>query len=290
MRKGILLAGGTGSRLNPITQATNKHLLNVYDKPMFFYPLSTLMLAGIRDILIISSPRDIEFIKKFFKDGSELGMNISYEIQTKPEGIAQAFLIGEKFIGDNSVALILGDNIFHGNELTHQLKKISGDNSGAYIFAYPVGDPERYGVIEFSDNGEIVGIEEKPNSPKSKYAITGLYFYDKTVIEKAKKIKPSERGELEISSINEIYLKEGNLKLELMGRGMAWLDTGTFDSLHQASSYIRTLQLRQGFKIACPEEIAWRNKWINDEDICKIAHTKLKSGYGEYLLQLIGTK
>jgi len=286
MRKGILLAGGTGSRLSPITQAINKHLLNVYDKPMFFYPLSTLMLAGIRDVLIISSPRDIEFIKKFFNDGSELGMNISYEIQSRPEGIAQAFLIGEKFIGNNNVALVLGDNIFHGNELIHQLKKISGDNAGASIFAYPVGDPERYGIVEFSKNGKIVGIEEKPTSPKSKYAITGLYFYDKTVIEKAKQIKPSERGELEISSINEIYLKEGNLKLEIMGRGMAWLDTGTFDSLHQASSYIRTLQLRQGFKIACPEEIAWRNKWIDEEKLHHLAAPLSKSEYGDYLIKL----
>ena len=287
MRKGILLAGGTGKRLYPITQGTNKHLLSVYDKPMFFYPLSTLMLAGIKDVLIISTARDIESIKRFFKNGSELGMNISYMVQAKPEGIAQAFLIGEEFIGDDSVALILGDNIFHGNELTNQLRKISGDDSGAYIFAYPVGDPERYGIIELSNNGKVVGIEEKPVSPKSKYAITGLYFYDKTIIEKAKRLIPSERGELEISEINKIYLEEGNLKVELMGRGMAWLDTGTVDSLHQASSYIRTLQLRQGFKISCPEEIAWRNKWINNEELNKIASNKLKSGYGEYLLELI---
>ena len=285
-RKGIILAGGTGSRLFPITKGICKQLLPVYDKPMIFYPLSTLMLAGIKDILVITSPSDLKIFESFLEDGKHLGINISYEIQEKPEGIAQAFIIGEKFIGNSNVALILGDNIFYGEGISTLLRSANKRNEPS-IFAYRVGDPERYGVVEFSKDGRVIGIEEKPKKPKSKYAITGIYFYDNSVVEKSKKISPSARGELEISDINEIYLKDGNLCVEVFERGIAWLDTGTVDSLHEASSFIRTIEHRQGLKISCPEEIAWRNNWIENQQLKKLASGYLKSGYGTYLLSLL---
>ncbi len=285
-RKGIILAGGTGSRLFPITKGICKQLLPVYDKPMIFYPLSTLMLAGIKDILVITSPSDLKIFESFLEDGKHLGINISYEIQEKPEGIAQAFIIGEKFIGNSNVALILGDNIFYGEGISTLLRSANKRNEPS-IFAYRVGDPERYGVVEFSKDGRVIGIEEKPKKPKSKYAITGIYFYDNSVVEKSKKISPSARGELEISDINEIYLKDGNLCVEVFERGIAWLDTGTVDSLHEASSFIRTIEHRQGLKISCPEEIAWRNNWIDNQQLKKLASGYLKSGYGTYLLSLL---
>ena len=285
-RKGIILAGGTGSRLFPITKGICKQLLPVYDKPMIFYPLSTLMLAGIKDILVITSPSDLKIFESFLEDGKHLGINISYEIQEKPEGIAQAFIIGEKFIGNSNVALILGDNIFYGEGISTLLRSANKRNEPS-IFAYRVGDPERYGVVEFSKDGRVIGIEEKPKKPKSKYAITGIYFYDNSVVEKSKKISSSARGELEISDINEIYLKDGNLCVEVFERGIAWLDTGTVDSLHEASSFIRTIEHRQGLKISCPEEIAWRNNWIDNKQLKKLASGYLKSGYGTYLLSLL---
>ena len=285
-RKGIILAGGTGSRLFPMTKGICKQLLPVYDKPMIFYPLSTLMLAGIKDILVITTPSDLSIFESFLEDGKSLGINISYEIQEKPEGIAQAFIIGEKFIGNSNVALILGDNIFYGEGISTLLRSASIRNDPS-IFAYRVVDPERYGVVEFSKDGRVIGIEEKPKNPKSKYAITGIYFYDNSVVEKSKKISSSDRGELEISDINEIYLKEGNLCVEVFERGIAWLDTGTVDSLHEASSFIRTIEHRQGLKISCPEEIAWRNNWIDNQQLKKLASGYLKSGYGSYLLSLL---
>ncbi len=287
MRKGILLAGGSGSRLYPLTKSVNKHLLQVYDKPMFYYPLSTLMLADIRDILIITNKKDLNLFQSFFGNGTGLGIHIDYSIQDKPEGVAQSFLIGKDFIKDNSSALIFGDNIFHGNELINQLNNMTNTNSGAIALAYPVSDPERYGVVEFTADGQVIGIEEKPERPKSRYALTGLYFYDNTVLEKALKVERSTRGELEITDINNQYLNKGKLKVELMGRGMAWLDTGTCDSLYDASSYIKTLQQRQGFKIGCPEEIAWRKGWITDSELTALALPLLKSGYGKYLISLI---
>ena len=285
-RKGIILAGGTGSRLFPITKGICKQLLPVYDKPMIFYPLSTLMLAGIKDILVITTPSDLNIFESFLEDGKHLGINISYEIQEKPEGIAQAFIIGEKFIGNSNVALILGDNIFYGEGISTLLRSANKRNDPS-IFAYRVVDPERYGVVEFSKDGRVIGIEEKPKKPKSKYAITGIYFYDNSVVEKSKKISSSARGELEISDINEIYLKDGNLCVEVFERGIAWLDTGTVDSLHEASSFIRTIEHRQGLKISCPEEIAWRNNWIDNQQLKKLASGYLKSGYGTYLLSLL---
>lgn len=286
-RKGIILAGGNGSRLAPITHAISKQLVPIYDKPMIFYPLTTLMLAGIKDFLIISKPEDKYLFEKLFGDGQRLGISIEYEVQKSPDGIAQAFLIGEKFLGGASVVLILGDNLFHGNELTKQLKKANKNNPGATIFAYPVSDPERYGIIEFDNNGIAKNIEEKPGNPKSNYAITGIYFYDSSVVKKARKIKPSDRGELEITSINKLYLEEGILTVEKMSRGMAWLDTGTFDSLHEAGSYIKTLENRQGLKIGCPEEIAWRNGWISNSQLENIASQLIKNSYGKYLLKLL---
>ena len=285
-RKGIILAGGNGSRLYPITKASSKQLLPVYDKPMIYYSLAILMLAGIRKILIITTPQDQKKFKNLLGDGSELGIDLRYEYQEKPAGIGQAFLIAEKFINKSPVCLILGDNIFYGQGLRTLLKNINKSSSST-IFAYPVSDPERYGIVSFSKNREVIDIEEKPNNPKSNYAITGLYFYDSTVIEKSKKIKPSPRGELEISDINLLYLKENKLKVELFGRGIAWLDTGTIDSLHEASSFIKTLENRQGIKISCPEEIAWRNGWITDEKLVYLAQKLLKSGYGTYLLTLL---
>ena len=285
-RKGIILAGGTGSRLFPITKGISKQLIPVYDKPMIFYPLSTLMLAGIRDILVITTKEDLKIFTSFLGDGENYGIKISYEIQPKPEGIAQAFIIGEKFINTSPVALILGDNIFYGEGISSLLKSANKKKNSS-IFAYQVSDPERYGVVEFSKDGKVKGIQEKPKNPKSKFAITGIYFYDNSVVNKAKEISTSHRGELEISDINYIYLKEGNLSVEVFERGIAWLDTGTVDSLHEASSFIRTIEHRQGLKICCPEEIAWRNGWISNLKLEKLALNYLKSGYGSYLLSLI---
>ena len=285
-RKGIILAGGTGSRLFPITKGISKQLIPVYDKPMIFYPLSTLMLAGIKDILVITTKEDLKIFTSFLGNGDNYGVKISYEIQPKPEGIAQAFIIGEKFIGNSPVALILGDNIFYGEGISSLLKSANKKKISS-IFAYQVSDPERYGVVEFSKDGNVIGIQEKPKDPKSKFAITGIYFYDNSVVDKAKEISSSPRGELEISDINEIYLKEGNLSVEVFARGIAWLDTGTVDSLHEASSFIRTIEHRQGLKICCPEEIAWRNGWISNDKLKKLALDYLKSGYGNYLLSLL---
>ena len=286
-RKGIILAGGNGSRLYPITKATSKQLIPVYDKPMIYYPLSTLMLAGIKDILVITSPKNNENFRELLGNGSQFGITIKYKIQSKPEGIAQAFLISEDFIENSSVALILGDNIFHGDFFVNKLQKSYLLNEGASIFAYSVSDPERYGVVEFDSKGIAYNIEEKPKNPKSKFAITGLYFYDNTVIEKAKKISPSNRGELEITDLNKMYMKEGKLIVEKMNRGMTWLDTGTTDSLHEASSYIRSLEKRQGLKIGCPEEVAWRVGFIDDEQLYSISVNLTKSGYGKYLQTIL---
>lgn len=286
-RKGIILAGGSGSRLYPITKATSKQLIPVYDKPMIYYPLSTLMLTGIKDILIITTPHDRESFTKLLGNGFQFGINIRYEIQEKPEGIAQAFLIAEDFIDDSRVTLILGDNLFHGDSFVKRLQKNYLLNEGASIFAYSVVDPYRYGVVEFDSKGLAYNIEEKPKKPKSKFAITGLYFYDNSVVDKAKKIKPSNRGELEITDINKMYMQEGKLTVEKMNRGMTWLDTGTTDSLHEASSYIRLLEKRQGLKIGCPEEVAWRMGYINDEQLYSLSTNLIKSGYGEYLRSII---
>ena len=286
-RKGIILAGGSGSRLYPITKATSKQLIPVYDKPMIYYPLSTLMLAGIRDILIITTPHDNENFKELLGDGSQFGITIENKMQSKPEGIAQAFLIAEDFIENSTVTLILGDNLFHGDFLVNRLQKSYELNEGASIFAYSVVDPERYGVVEFDSKGIAYNIEEKPKHPKSKFAITGLYFYDNTVVEKAKKIKPSKRGELEITDLNKMYMNEGKLIVEKMNRGMTWLDTGTTDSLHEASSYIRSLEKRQGLKIGCPEEVAWRVGFIDDEQLYSISVNLTKSGYGKYLQTIL---
>ncbi len=283
-RKGIILAGGTGSRLAPLTYSVSKQLMPVYDKPMIYYPLSTLMLTGIREILIITRNRDLPLFKSLLGDGRNLGIKISYEIQQSPDGIAEAFLIGEEFLDNSKAALILGDNLFHGNDLINQLK-IANNNEGATLFAYPVSDPQRYGVVEFDKKGYALSIEEKPKKPKSNYAVTGLYFYDQTVVEKAKLISPSSRGELEITTLNEIYLREDNLKVEKFGRGIAWLDTGTFDSLQEAGAYIRTLENRQGLKIGCPEEVAWRNNWITNQTLKKLSG-QYSNSYGDYLMQI----
>ncbi len=285
-RKGIILAGGNGSRLYPITKACSKQLLPIYDKPMIFYSLATLMLAGIRKILIITTLEDQKKFKELLGDGSQIGIELKYEYQEKPEGIAQAFVIAEEFINNSPVCLILGDNIFYGQGLKTLLRNINRSTEST-IFAYRVSDPKRYGIVSFSENKEVLDIQEKPQYPKSNYAITGLYFYDSTVVDKSKKIKPSGRGEFEISDINLLYLKEKKLKVELFGRGIAWLDTGTIDSLHEASSFIKTLENRQGIKISCPEEIAWRNGWIDDEKLINSANKLIKSGYGNYLLSLL---
>jgi len=286
LRKGIILAGGTGSRLFPITNAVCKQLLPVYDKPMIYYPLSTLMLAGVRDILIITTPEDLENFKKLLGDGNNLGINLHYEIQDKPQGLAQAFLIGENFLDGSPSIMILGDNLFYGKGFANQLKAASLRKNST-IFAYPVSDPERYGIVDFDKDGKVKSIEEKPLEPKSKYAITGLYFYDESVVEKAKLVTPSDRGELEISDLNKFYLEEGTLNVELFNRGMAWLDTGTTDSLLDASSFIKTIESRQGLKISCPEEIAWRNGWISDEQLIALSQSLKKSGYGRYLINLL---
>ena len=288
-RKGIILAGGSGSRLAPLTTAVSKQLMPVYDKPMIYYPLSTLMLAGIRDVLIISTPTDQAAFQRLLGDGSAWGINLSYAIQPSPDGLAQAFLIGEDFLGGQPAALVLGDNLFHGHDLVPQLQASYGLTSGATVFAYPVRDPERYGVVEFAPDGQVLSIEEKPTTPRSRYAVTGLYFYDASVVERAHQVRPSPRGELEITDLNRLYLEDGQLRVELMGRGMAWLDTGTPDSLHEAASYIRTLEHRQGLKVGCPEEVAWRMGWIDASSLEALAAPLRKSGYGSSLLQVLET-
>ena len=285
--KGIILAGGSGTRLYPVTKAMSKQMVPIYDKPMIYYPMSVLMLAGIKDILIISTPRDIVNFKELFKDGSELGLNIEYAVQEKPNGLAEAFIIGEKFIGDDSVAMILGDNIFYGQSFSQTLKKASELNGGAYVFGYYVQNPKAFGVVEFDEDGKVISLEEKPEKPKSKYAVPGLYFYDNTVVEKAKKLKPSARGELEITDLNKLYMEEGTLKVQLLGRGMAWLDTGTHASMLQASNFVEAVQNTQGTYIACLEEIAYRQGWINAEKVIELAQPLLKTGYGKYLVDIV---
>ena len=285
--KGIILAGGSGTRLYPVTKAISKQVIPIYDKPMIYYPLSILMLAGIREILIISTARDILVFQELLGSGSEFGLFISYEIQESPKGLAEAFIIGEEFIGSDSVALILGDNLFYGHGFTGMLEKAVNNKSGATIFGYYVKNPKDFGVVEFDSDGKVVSLEEKPNNPKSNYAIPGIYFYDNSVIEKAKVVLPSERGELEITSINEMYLKENNLNVISLGRGMAWLDTGTFDGLLEASNFVKTIQTRQGIMIACLEEIAYNKGWIDDKQLLKLNKSLEKTSYGEYLLSLL---
>ncbi|MGL4849559.1 MAG: glucose-1-phosphate thymidylyltransferase RfbA [Clostridium sp.] len=285
--RGIILAGGSGTRLYPVTKAMSKQMVPIYDKPMIYYPMSVLMLAGIKDILIISTPRDIVNFKELFKDGSEFGLNIEYAVQEQPNGLAEAFIIGADFIGDDNVAMILGDNIFYGQNFSSHLLEVAKMEKGATVFGYYVQDPRAFGVVEFDKNGKVLSLEEKPEKPKSKYAVPGLYFYDNTVVEKAKNLKPSDRGELEITDLNRVYMEEGNLKVNLLGRGMAWLDTGTHESMLQASNFVEAVQNTQGTYIACLEEIAYRKGWIKAEKVIELAKPLMKTGYGKYLMDIV---